>query len=233
MLSVVVLLSMVLIACFSAAIRNLTRFDVHWANVMLTNLEWADSFIHKATTLLAFLGASQATYYRKHISIDVLTRIAPLRLRYVMHAVSGAAAGLIGFALAFSLASAVKLNLAERPLEYEILGDTGALHVCDATPAQLEQLEGVERPSAFCGARAVLRLTGIRAETPGAAFQLIVPILFVIIGVRFLAIGIESGRAVLRGEAEMSRLDAEDRERLAAVHARLVQRGSESAEIPS
>src|SRR4249919_3151598 len=89
MLTVGVLLSMVFVASFSAGIRNLTRFDIQWANALLTDMEWADSFLRKATMWLAFLGASQATYYRKHISIDVLTRLAPLKPRYVMHATAG------------------------------------------------------------------------------------------------------------------------------------------------
>ncbi|HEX4353102.1 MAG TPA: TRAP transporter small permease subunit, partial [Polyangiales bacterium] len=189
-LTVIVLLSMVFVASFSAGIRNLTRFDIQWANSLLTDMEWADSFLRKATMWLAFLGASQATYYRKHISIDVITRIAPLKQRYMMHAASGIIAGIITMCLAFSLASAVKLNLNERPIEYEILGDNGSMHICDATPAQLKQLEGVERPSSFCAVRSVLNLVGIPAETPGAAFQIVVPLMFLVISLRFFGIGI-------------------------------------------
>src|ERR1700750_2585016 len=103
LLTVAVLLSMVAVAGFSAGIRNLTRFDVQWANTLLTDMEWADSFLRKATMWLAFLGASQACYYRKQISIDVLTRIAPLKPRYMMHAAAGVIAGLITFAVAISL----------------------------------------------------------------------------------------------------------------------------------
>jgi TRAP-type C4-dicarboxylate transport system permease small subunit len=220
-LTLSILLSMVFVACFSAGMRNLTRFDITWANALLTELDWTDSFLHKATTLLAFLGASQAAYYHKHISIDVLTRVAPLRVRYVMHAASGIIAGAIAIALAYSLAAAVALNLAERPIEYELLGTSGAMHICDAPPAQLSQLDGVERPPVFCALRRVLKVVGIRAETPGAAFQLVVPLIFLGIGVRFLARGIISGRAAWQGEAAMNRLEAEERARLAAVHARL------------
>jgi hypothetical protein len=219
MLTVGVLLSMVFVASFSAGIRNLTRFDLQWANALLTDMEWADSFLRKGTMWLAFLGASQATYYRKHISIDVLTRIAPLRQRYMMHAAAGVIAGIITFALSYSLASAVKLNLTERPIEYEVLGDSGGIHVCDAKEAQLKDLEGVEVPHIFCGVRAVLNAIGVPAETPGAAFQIIVPFMFFVIGCRFLGLGIGAGLAVMQGEEALNRLEAEEHARMAAIHA--------------
>jgi hypothetical protein len=219
MLTVAVLLSMVAVAGFSAGIRNLTRFDVQWANQLLTDMEWADSFLRKATMWLAFLGASQACYYRKHISIDVLTRIAPLKSRYMMHASAGVIAGLITFAVAFSLGSAVNLNLHERPIEFEILGENGSKHICDATDAELKQLEDVKPPTIFCGVRKVLNTVGIPAETPGAAFNLFVPFMFIVMGLRFIGIGIGAGMAVLQGEEAMLRLEAEEHARLAAVHA--------------
>ena len=81
-LTVVVLLSMVLVAGFSATVRNLTRFDIAWANDILMDLDWTDSFLRKGTMWLAFLGASLATHYRKHISIDLLLRLSPPRVKY-------------------------------------------------------------------------------------------------------------------------------------------------------
>jgi TRAP-type C4-dicarboxylate transport system permease small subunit len=219
--TVAVLLAMVFVAAFSATVRNLTRFDVHWANEMLTDMEWADSFLRKGTMWLAFLGASQATFYRKHISIDVLTRIAPVKQRYMMHAAAGFIAGAITFCLAFSLASAVAINLKERPLEYEILGNDGSMHICDATPAQLKGLEGVERPTTFCIVRSILHALAIPAETPGAVFQLFVPFMFFVIGVRFTGIGIGAAVAVSKGDEAMKELDEEERVRVAAVHASL------------
>jgi TRAP-type C4-dicarboxylate transport system permease small subunit len=217
-LTVGTLLSMVFVASFSAGIRNLTRFDIQWANTLLTDMEWADSFLRKATMWLAFLGASQATYYRKHISIDVLTRIAPLKQRYMMHAASGVLAGLITFALAYSLASAVHLNLNERPIEYEMLGDNGSIHICDATAAQLKQLEGVDKPGMFCAVRGLLNAFGVPAETPGASFQIIVPFMFFVMGLRFLGIGIAAAIAVSKGEDALQELEREEHERMAAVH---------------
>ena len=38
---------------------------------------------------LAFLGASLATHYHKHINIDLLTRLAPLKAKYTMHMLAG------------------------------------------------------------------------------------------------------------------------------------------------
>ena len=219
MLTVGVLLSMVFVASFSAGIRNLTRFDLQWANALLTDMEWADSFLRKATVWLAFLGASQATYYRKHISIDVLTRIAPLKQRYMMHAAAGIIAGLITFALAFSLASAVRLNLNERPIEYELLGDDGSIHVCDAKPEQLKDLDGVEVPHMFCGVRSVFHALGMPAETPGASFQIVVPFMFFVMGVRFFGLGVSAAIGVAQGEEALKRLEDEEHARLAAIHA--------------
>ena len=218
-LTVLVLLSMVFVAGFSAGIRNLTRFDIQWANEILTDMEWADSFLRKATMWLAFLGASQACYYRKHISIDVLIRIAPLKQRYMMHAAAGFIAALITFGMSYSLWKAVELNLAERPIEYEMLTETGSQHICDATPEQLKALEGVEVPSMFCGVRNVLKVVGITAETPGAAFQLIVPFMFMVMGIRFFGAGVSAAGAVAKGDEALHRLDQEEHARLNAVHA--------------
>jgi TRAP-type C4-dicarboxylate transport system permease small subunit len=218
-LTVSVLLSMVFVAGFSAGVRNLTRFDIEWANRMLTDMEWADSYLRKATMWLAFLGASLATHYRKNINIDVIIRLAPLKQKYVMHAIAGVAGGAITLALAFSLTQAVTLNLKERPIEYEVLGNDGSMHVCDASDAQLKELEGLSRPTLFCGFRSVLHLIGIPAETPGAAFQIVVPLMFLVIGLRYIGLGIGAAFAVKGGPAALERAEAEEHARLAEVHA--------------
>lgn len=216
-LTVSLLIAMVSIASFSAGVRNLTRFDLVWANALLIDMEWVDSFLSQATVLLAFLGASQATYYHKHIRIDVVTRSLPLLPRHVVEA----AAGVIVLALAVSLGSAVKLNMSERPIAYELLGEGGAVHVCDATPEQLRALRAMERPSAFCALRRILKHAGLDAEAPGPVFQCSVPLIFVVIGCRFLGIAARSVHAVSRGKAAMLELEAEEAARLAAVHAAL------------
>ncbi len=216
---VAVLLSMVFVASFSASVRNLTRFDVQWANHLLMDMEWADSFLRKGTMWLAFFGASLATHYRKHISIDLLTRIAPLKAKYAMHAFSGVAAGVITMGLAYAFASACYLNLTERPIEYEMLGGTGSMHVCDATDDQIKDLADFSRPTGFCVLRKVLNTVGVPAETPGAAFQVIVPLMFMAIALRFLGQGISAGFALSKGTAAMEELEAEEKSRMDAVHA--------------
>jgi TRAP-type C4-dicarboxylate transport system permease small subunit len=230
-LTVLVLLSMVFVAGFSAGIRNLTRFDIQWANELLTDMDWADSFLRKATMWLAFLGASQACYYRKHISIDVVVRIAPLKQRYMMHAAAGLIAAAITFAMSYSLAEAVKLNLAERPIEYEMLAESGSQHICDASAEQIKQLEGLSVPRSFCTVRSGLKIFGITAETPGAAFQLIVPFMFFVMGLRFMGAGLGAAAAVASGDEAMRELEAEEHARLQAVHAAVG--GGDDSEPPA
>ena len=215
-LTVGVLLLMVLTAGFQAFIRNLTRFDVQCANTILTDMEWADSLLRKGTLWLAFLGASLATHKRKHIGIDILLRIAPARAKYGMLALSGVLAGIISFGLVISFSQAVYLNLTERPIEYELLGDDGSMHVCDATAEQLAALEDLERPVLFCAMRGALAALSIPAETPGAAFQLIVPVMFFAMAVRLIAQGVGATGIFFGGPAAVAAAEAEERARIEA-----------------
>jgi TRAP-type C4-dicarboxylate transport system permease small subunit len=209
-----VLILMVLVAGFAAGVRNLTRFDIEWASKLLNDIDWADSLLRKGTLWLAFVGASLATYHRKHIIIDPLLRLAPARVRFTMLAVASLIAGLITFALTYSVSSAVYLNLTERPVEYEMLSAEGkSMHVCDATDAQLKELMDFERPSGFCVFRTALDAIGVPAETPGAAFQLIVPIMFFVMAVRLIGQGIGHVATLLGGAAAIAK--AEEAERLA------------------
>ena len=210
-LTVGVLLFMVLVAGFQALVRNLTRFDIDWANTMLTDMEWADSVLRKGTMWLAFLGASFATYSKKHIGIDVVLRLVPVRAKYTMLACSGVLAGLITFGLVYCFSAAVGLNLSERPLEYELLGDNGQIHVCDASQAQIDALHGFDMPTLFCGFRAVLDTIGIRSETPGAAFQLIVPIMLFVMALRLIGGGFAALRILGGGPSALAAAEAEVR----------------------
>lgn len=212
-ITVAVLLLMVVTAGGQALVRNLTRFDIAWANQMLTDMDWADSLLRKGTMWLAFLGASLATEAHKHIGIDVIHRIVPARVKYIMLSVSGVLSGLITFGLVYSFSRAVGLNLAERPVEYEMLGANGPIHSCDATQAQLAALEGFDAPGAFCVFRSALGSIGLNTETPGAAFQLIVPAMLFVMAVRMVAKGIGSGLLVLEGPAAIERAEAEERVR--------------------
>lgn len=219
-LTFLVLLSMVLVAGFSAGIRNLTRFDVPWASALLTDMWWADSFLRRGTLWLAFLGASLATYNHKHISIDVLVRIAPQRSKYAMLAFSSVAGGFIALALSYSFLTSVQLNLIERPLEFEILSSEGeSIHVCDTTQEKVDEVQGVSRPTGFCLVRSVLGAFGVQAETPGATFQLIVPIMCFIIGLRLIAYGIGFGLTLQKGPEAMRLADEVEHARMLSVHA--------------
>ena len=215
-LTFAVLILMVLVAGFQASVRNLTRFDIQWAADLLTNMEWADSFMRKGTLWLAFLGASLATHYHKHIAIDVLLRVAPPRGKYWMLAISGVLAGAITLGLAYSFASAVRLNLTERPLEYELLGPDGPMHICDATPEQIAGIQDAVRPTYFCAVRSVLKALSIPAETEGAAFQLIVPVMFCAIALRLFAYGIGYLGVALGGEAGIHEAEEEEKRRILA-----------------
>lgn len=202
------LISMVLVAGFMAGVRNLTRFDLQWANDMLTDMEWADSFLRKGTLWLAFLGASLATQKRKHIGIDILPRLAPPKPRLIVQALVGLLSAAFTVALTISFYAAVKLNLEERPIEYEVLGDTGSMHICDAAPELLANLD-IITPSIFCAFRSFLGLLGVPAETPGAAFQIIVPLMFGVMALRFLAQGIGDMLVVTKGPEAIEKFLAE------------------------
>lgn len=222
-LIVVVLLSMVFVASFSALARNLTRFDVQWASQILMDMEWADYFLRTGTMWLAFLGASLAAHHRKHIGIDLFTRLAPLKARYTMHAFAGVFCGLITIGLAYSFSAACYLNLRERPLEYQILTDDGSIHICDAPDSKLQEFikdnPDFSRPGIFCAFRKVLNTVGIPAETLAATGELIVPLTLFVMSLRFIFRGINAGLAVFEGVEAMERAEEEERKRIAAVQA--------------
>jgi hypothetical protein len=144
-------------------------------------------------------------------------RIAPARAKYVMLAISSVLAGVIAIGLTISFSQAVHLNLTERPLEYELLTAEGdSIHVCDATAARVDQIEDFDKPAIFCLARTVLASLGIPAETPGAAFQLIVPLMFVAMAIRLIARGIAAVGILLGGDAAIAQAEAEERRRILA-----------------
>jgi TRAP-type C4-dicarboxylate transport system permease small subunit len=214
-LTVAVLILMVFIAGFQASVRNLTRFDIGWANQMLTDLDWADSLLRKGTLWLSFLGASLATYNLKHINIDVMLRIAPPKAKYTMLALSSICAGLITFGLVKSFSDAIYLNLTERPVEYELMAENGdSMHVCDASQERIDQLEGLERPTGFCLLRGGLSIVGVPAETPGAAFQLIVPVMLFVIALRLIGHGFGAINTLRGGEPALARAEAAERARI-------------------
>lgn len=189
-LATVFLLSMIVAAAAQAVARNLaSEAGVESANELVAWLSWVDPFLQKGTLWLAFLGASLATREERHIAIDVLPRIASRKVKLVMRGLAALGASVVSFFLARAFWAAVLVNAEERPADYEVFGDSGALHVCDA-PAQLVVDAGLEIPTLFCQVRAMLGGLGVPVETGQAALQLIVPVMFVIIAARLLANGI-------------------------------------------
>lgn len=222
-LTVGVLILMVLVAGFAAGVRNLTRFDIQWASVLLADIEWADSLLRKGTLWLAFLGCSLATYHKKHIIIDPLLRLAPPKAKYSLLSFAMLVAGVLTVLVTYSFWSAVELNLTERPIEFELLDEDGrSIHVCDATDAQVEALQDFDKPDIFCASRAVLAMIGIPAETPGAAFQLIVPVMFFVTALRMFGHGIGYGAVVLGGDQAIAEAEAAEQRAVEAQQASLL-----------
>ncbi|MFW5920225.1 MAG: TRAP transporter small permease [Polyangiales bacterium] len=195
----ITLFVMIFVAAAQALLRNLTNFDLQWANEALASIDGADSFLQKGTLWLAFLGASLATHDNKQIAIDIIPRVAPPKVRAAMRGVVGLAAGVTAFFLAWVFFVAI-LNIgADRPLEYEVLVDDGeAVHICDAPKAAVDDA-GLDRPLFFCAARGTLSALGAPVETPGAAAQLVVPAMFVIVAIRLLLNGIGALRMIPQG----------------------------------
>ena len=187
-----VLLLMILVASIQAVLRNLTDFQFGWANDALAELEWIDPFLKKGTVWVAFLGASLATYHEKHIAIDIFPRLAPETPKRVMKSLVGIGSGATAIGLAIVFWGAVINNAADRPLEYEVLVDGEASHICEADPSLLAEY-GMERPSVYCVVRTLMNATGATAETPEGASQFIMPIMFMIIGVRLFGQGVWAG----------------------------------------
>lgn len=200
-IATIVLLGMIVVAAAQALLRNLTNYDIAWANQALSTLEGADSFLQKGTLWLAFVGASLATHYDKQIAIDIVPRIAPPRMRSLMRGIVGVGAGVVCFFLASVFWSTVLINAQSRPLEYEVLVEAEGVHVCDA-PAGIMKETRLERPTGFCAVRSFLGGLGAPVETPGAAAQLVVPAMFLIIGVRLFFKGIGGVVSLARGEGE-------------------------------
>ena len=184
-----VLLVLIVVAAAQALLRNLTGFELEWANAALQSIHWADSFMQKATLWLAFFGASLATHDDKHIAIDVMARIAPPKPQALMRGVVGVASGVICFQLGRVFLLSVLNNAADIPFDMQVMDDVGAsMHLCEATAAAIAEAS-LDRPSVFCAARSVLAAVGAPISTPDTALQLIVPAMFVVMSVRFVLKG--------------------------------------------
>jgi TRAP-type C4-dicarboxylate transport system permease small subunit len=211
-----ILLVMIFLAAAQALLYNLaTRGEIEFAQQALLSLGWIDDFLKKGTLWLAFLGASLATHKDQHIAIDALSRVLPGRLRYVAKILV-----LVGSAVACYFLARVFFDAAlgaqDRPLEYELLGDSGPIHICEGTSAQLTAAnQGIDpsdpgylaRPGVFCSVRSFFAALGAPVETPTGALQLIVPAMFLFMGVRFAARSIVTVVGLARGDADGQRVD--------------------------
>jgi len=200
-IAVGMLLLMIVVAFAQALFRNLTNFGVGWANAALSMIDWADFILSKGTLWLAFLGASMAVYEDKHVAIDVLPKLVSPRLRMMMRIGVGVVGTIACFYLARAFFTAVVINGEERPAEYEALTSLGTMHTCDASPEQLAE-SGSHRTS-YCVVRGLLKVFGVTVETPGAAFEMIVPIMFMFMSVRYFAYTIFDIGRLSRGDLEI------------------------------
>jgi TRAP-type C4-dicarboxylate transport system permease small subunit len=195
------LLAMIIVAFIQAFLRNLTINHIAWANDLLEQFKWADSFLQKGTLWLAFFGASLATHNGKHIGIDVLSRIVPPRVRSFMHACVGLFSAVACFFLGRVFFMAVLNNAADIPLDFTVLlPEGGEAHICDA-PREALASAGLSRPVLFCPIRSFFGALGAPLATPDTALQLIVPSMFLVISLRFVAQGIGAVMQLFKPEA--------------------------------
>jgi len=90
-LVVALVLGVVLVATLQTLLRN----------ALDSGFEWADEAVRWATLWIAFLGASLATHRKKHIALDVATRLLPRRLRRVVETMTGLGATVVAAMLAW------------------------------------------------------------------------------------------------------------------------------------
>lgn len=198
-LAMSMLLLMLVVAFAQALLRNLTNLGVGWANTALGWLDWSDFIISKGTLWLAFLGASLAVRADKHISIDIVPRLVSPRARVVMRGLSSVIGSVICFFLARAFFSAVLINGDELPAEFAVLGPEGNIHICDATAEQLSGSDA-HAPGPFCLVRGFFRALNVKLETPGAAFQLIAPVMFIFMTVRMFGQGLDELIRAAKGD---------------------------------
>lgn len=182
--AVAVLLAMVFVASLQAVFFNIAERDIAWARAALDAFSWADMFLQKGTLWLAFVGASLATHYDRHIAIDVVAKFARPAVSRGLRLFASLGAGVLSFVLAYVFYQACLVADSQVPLDYEVLTPEGRSHVCDAPAAALGD---TERPALFCALRSALGALGIPVTSGGGAAQLIVPLMFLVIGVRLLA----------------------------------------------
>jgi TRAP-type C4-dicarboxylate transport system permease small subunit len=141
-----------------------------------------------------------AVHADKHVAIDIVQRLISPKVRMVLRSLVGFVSCVICVFLARAFWDAVAVNGREVPMEFDVITDTGNVHLCDATDAQ--RAASGHHGSFYCYVRAFLKLFGANMATPGAAFQLIVPVSFTIMALRFLGIGVRDAMRVARNDVE-------------------------------
>ena len=200
------LLIMLVMAFAQALMRNLANFGIGWANAGLEWIDWADFILTKGTLWLAFLGASLGVHANKHVAIDILPRFVSPRVRTVFKVFVGLIGAVICFYLARAFMDAVIINGAEIDGHYETLTPEGPVHVCDASEEVLRASQAEAGP--YCAIRSLFSFLGMKMETPGAAFQLMVPVMFLLMSLRMLAGGILNAIRLSKGEVDPDDPDA-------------------------
>jgi hypothetical protein len=191
---------MIVVAATQALLRNMTNWDIDWANLVLERMAWADSFLQKGTLWLAFFGASLSTYDEKHIAIDVLPRLAPPRGKQLIRLIVCLFSSVTCFYLARVFWLSVLNNAKEIPLEYSVLGPTDEMiHIC-AAPANVLAEAELTRPTIFCAIRNGLEVFGAQMSTPDVALQLIVPAMFMWMAIRFISRAIAASVAFISND---------------------------------
>ena len=184
-IATVVLLSLVVVAAIQSVLRNFADQGFGWANEALSSMAWGDPFMEKATLWLAMFGASLATYHDKHIAIDVVARVAGPKPRALIRGVTSVFAGVTCFYFARVVLAALLAKAGRIPAEWGVLDGFDTLHICQASAQAIEDAR-MTRPDLFCGLRGALEGLGLTVNTPTRAMDLLVPAMFLVIGVRFL-----------------------------------------------
>lgn len=188
-IATVVLLSLVVVAAIQSFLRNMADQGFGWANDALTSMSWGDPFMEKATLWLAMFGASLATYYSKHIGIDVVARVVGPKPRAAIRGLTLVFAGATCFYFARVVLAALLAKSGRIPSEWGVLDGFDTVHVCQAGEQALADAR-MERPGLFCALRGTLRGVGLTVNTPTRAMDLLVPAMFLVIAVRFVFKGL-------------------------------------------
>jgi TRAP-type C4-dicarboxylate transport system permease small subunit len=95
LLLVAVLIFMILLACLQIALRNL----------FASGIIWADSLLKLLVLWIGFLGAVLATYKKKHINIDILSKFLPTKIKILVRCILNIVAAVV---CAFLLIASIK-----------------------------------------------------------------------------------------------------------------------------